>query len=149
MFMKRIFLTLFAVLLTGIAAWIMYFLSSNDLNIQGGLPFMVLLNILFVANLALILYVTYRVAQDQAISDRWIETIKQIGGFAAAWGTWSTILGLFFAFDAIEASKEVIPFQVICGGLKVAIITVEYGLIIFCHSLLAYIGLNLSRTQTA
>jgi hypothetical protein len=145
--MRKIFLVVFGALLLLSALRLMYFLTANDLNIQGGLPFMIILNVLLVANLGLIIYVTAAFIRQRQVDGRLLETIKQIGGLAAAWGTWSTILGLFYAFDAIEGSKEIIPFPVISGGLKVAVITVLYGLIIFCHSLIAYIGLNLSKPQ--
>jgi hypothetical protein len=147
--MKNIFLIVFAFILLGLALWIMYFLSANDWNRQGGFMFMIVLNILFIVNVGLIIYSAFALIQGRPVDARLFETIKQIGGLAAAWGTWSTILGLFFAFDAIEAEKEIIPFQVICGGLKVAVITVLYGLIIFCHALIAYIGLNLSKRAAA
>jgi hypothetical protein len=146
--MRKIFLIVFALILTWAAIHLMYFLSANELNSQGGLPFMIILNFLFIVNIGLILYVIIAFARDKDVDARLIETIKQVGGLAVAWGTWSTILGLFYAFDAIEGSKEIIPFPVISGGLKVAIITVLYGLIIFCHALVAYIGLNLSKQQT-
>jgi hypothetical protein len=145
--MRKIFLVVFGVLLLLSALRLMYFLTANDLNIQGGMPFMLILNVLLVANLGLIIYVTAAFIRQRQVDGRLLETIKQVGGLAAAWGTWSTILGLFYAFDAIEGSKEIIPFPVISGGLKVAVLTVLYGLIIFCHSLIAYIGLNLSKPQ--
>jgi hypothetical protein len=143
--MRKIFLIALAASLLVMTVWIMYYLSAHELNIQGGYPFMIPLNFLFVANMGLIAYAILTYIQEKQLNPKWLEGIKQIGGLAAAWGTWSTIIGLFFAFDAIEASKDVIPFPVICGGLKVAVITVLYGLIIYCHSLLGYIGLNLSR----
>jgi hypothetical protein len=145
--MRKIFLVVFGALLLLSALRLMYFLTANDLNVQGGMPFMLILNVLLVANLGLIIYVIAAFIRQRQVDGRLLETIKQVGGLAAAWGTWSTILGLFYAFDAIEGSKEIIPFPVISGGLKVAVITVLYGLIIFCHSLIAYIGLNLSKPQ--
>ncbi|HWA34036.1 MAG TPA: MotA/TolQ/ExbB proton channel family protein [Cyclobacteriaceae bacterium] len=143
--MRKIFLIVFGVVLTLVVIQLMSFLISNDLNVQGGRPFMYVLNLLLMVNTVLILYVITVFSLGKNVDPRLIETIKQIGGLAAAWGTWSTILGLFYAFDAIEGSKEIIPFPVIAGGLKVAVITVLYGLIIFCHALVAYIGLNLTR----
>ncbi len=143
--MRKASLIILALLLFVIIVWIMYFLSVNEWNVQGGYPFMIILNVLFVVNMGLIIYVVTSSVLDKELNSKWLEAIKQIGGFAAAWGTWSTILGLFFAFDAIEASKDVIPLQVISGGLKVAVITVLYGLTIYCHALVAYIGLSLSR----
>lgn len=146
--MRKIFLIVLAVLLTWGAAYFLYFNSSHDLNRQGGMPFMVPLNLILVINMGLILYVIVAFVAEKTVDSRVLGSIKQIGGLAAAWGVWSTIIGLFFAFDAIEASQEVIPFRVISGGLKIAIITVLYGVIIYCHALVAYIGLNLLKKTT-
>lgn len=78
------------------------------------------------------------------MTTKYLEAIKQIGVLAAVFGSLGTIIGLFAAFDALEGMKEVLPFQVIMGGMKVAVITVIYGLFIFCLSMLAYILLKLS-----
>ena len=109
--------------------------------------FMAPLSMLFIINIGIFAYVLLAVIQKKQFNAKWLEAIKQIGGLAAAWGTWSTIFGLFQAFDAIEASADVIPFPVICGGLKVASLTVLYGLIIFCLSLLSFIILKLSTNN--
>jgi len=122
--------------------------SFSDLHIQGGMAFMLPLSLLFTINIVIFIYVLLAVVQKKQFNTKWLEAIKQIGGLAAAWGTWSTIFGLFQAFDAIEASPEVIPFPVICGGLKVASLTVLYGLAIFCLSLLSYIILKLTSQNT-
>ncbi len=123
-------------------------ISFYQLHIQGGPFYMFPLLLLFVLNICIFIYVLIAVLQKKQFNLKWLEAIKQIGGLAAAWGTYSTIIGLFYAFDALENSKDVIPFQVIMGGLKVAVITVLYGLIIFCLSLLAYIILKLVSQNT-
>lgn len=120
-------------------------ITFYNLHIEGGPYFMFPLSLLFLINIIIFIYVLIAVIQKKHFNAIWLESIKQIGGLAAAWGTFSTIIGLFFAFDALEASKDIIPFQVIMGGLKVAVITVLWGLIIFCLSLLAYIILKLAR----
>ncbi len=122
-------------------------ISFFDLHVQGGMMFMAPLSMLFIINIGIFAYVLLAVIQKKQFNAKWLEAIKQIGGLAAAWGTWSTIFGLFQAFDAIEASADVIPFPVICGGLKVASLTVLYGLIIFCLSLLSFIILKLSTNN--
>lgn len=122
-------------------------ISFFDLHVQGGMMFMAPLSMLFIINIGIFAYVLLAVIQKKQFNAKWLEAIKQTGGLAAAWGTWSTIFGLFQAFDAIEASADVIPFPVICGGLKVASLTVLYGLIIFCLSLLSFIILKLSTNN--
>jgi hypothetical protein len=123
-------------------------ISFYSLHIEGGPFYMFPLTLLFLINIGIFVYVLIAVNQKKAFNTKWLEAIKQIGGLAAAWGTYSTIIGLFYAFDALEASKDIIPFQVIMGGLKVAVITVLWGLIIFCLSLLAYIILKLASRNS-
>lgn len=124
-------------------------ISFYSLHIEGGPPFMFPLSFLFLVNICIFGYVAIAVIQKKPFNPNWLEAIKQIGGLAAAFGTWGTLMGLFFAFSALEESKDIIPFQVIMGGLKVGLITVLYGLIIFCLSMLAYISLKLvSRTTS-
>jgi len=114
-----------------------------DLHIQGGLPFMVIMTILFIVNFLMFIYALTAIILKNRVHKNFLEAIKQIGGFAAAWGAWSSIAGLFFAVNAIEASTEIIPFQVISGGMKVALLTVLYGIFIFSVSMAAYILLKI------
>ncbi len=114
-----------------------------DLHVEGGLPFMAPLSVLLVANVCIVLFIVASLIQKKEVNGRWFGAIKQIGGLAAAWGTFGTIVGLYSAFQALEATPEVLPFQVIMGGLKVGMITMIYGLVIYCISLLAYIILKL------
>ena len=125
-------------------------ISFYSLHIEGGPPYMFPLLLLFVLNIGIFIYILITMIQKKPFNPKWLEAIKQIGGLAAAYGTFGTLIGLFFAFDALEALEVMIPLQVIMGGLKVALVTVLYGLIIFCLSLLAYIILKLvSRNSPA
>jgi hypothetical protein len=45
--------------------------------------------------------------------------------------------------------KDPLPLDVIMGGLKVGLITVIYGLIIFITSLAAFIGLQAMSKKSA
>ncbi|MBK5280264.1 MAG: MotA/TolQ/ExbB proton channel family protein [Bacteroidia bacterium] len=119
-----------------------------SLHIEGGPPFMFPLLLLFVINIGIFIYILISLIQKKQFNPKWLEAIKQIGGLAAAYGTFGTLIGLFFAFDALEEMEEMIPLQVIMGGLKVALVTVLYGLIIFCLSLLAYIILKLASRNS-
>lgn len=110
---------------------------------------MIPLSIMFALNITLSSYGFIMVAQNKVLQERWVITIKQIGGLAAAWGAWSTIIGFFYMFDAIEASPKDIPIQVIAGGVKVGLITVLYGLLILCLSMLACIILKLANRPSA
>ena len=120
-----------------------------DTYIAGGVQFMHPVTILLVANIAITGYIIYNRTLSKTISPKWIETIKHLGGFAAAIGTFGTLVGLFMAFNALEHSEQVIPFQVIMGGLKVALINVLYGLIVFLISMICYIVLKLRQPGNA
>lgn len=121
--------------------------TLSELYSWGGTPFMQILSLLFLANILIVFYILISLIQKKQFNSMWLEAIKQIGGFAVGFGTFSTLIGLFFAFGTLEESQEVIPFQVIMGGLKAGLIGPLYGLIIFCTSLLAYIILKLSVRQ--
>lgn len=120
-----------------------------EYHLMGGIEYMFPIFIMLLTIIGLIIYVSSTLIKKKVFNLKWLETIKHIGGFAAAWGTFSTLIGLFQAFDAIERAEEIIPFQVIMGGLKVGLITVLYGLIVFCISQLAYIILKLIVRQPA
>ena len=125
-------------------------ITFYNLHIEGGPPYMFPLLLLLVFNIAIFIYILITLIQKRHFNPKWLEALKQIGGLAAAYGTFGTLIGLFFAFNALEAMEVMIPLQVIMGGLKVALITVLYGLTIFCLSLLAYIILKLvSRNSPA
>lgn len=110
-----------------------------EYHIMGGIEYMTPIFIMFLINICLIIYVSINLVKKKAVNPKLLEGIKHIAGFAAVWGTFSTIIGLFQAFGALEQSEEIIPFQIIMGGLKVGLITVLYGLIVYCISQMAYI----------
>jgi biopolymer transport protein ExbB/TolQ len=117
--------------------------SLIDLHFEGGAVFMFPLAILL-TNIGLILYSIFALIQKKVLPTKYLEAIKLIGILAAVFGSLGTMIGLMAAFDALEGMKEMLPFQVIMGGMKVAVLTVVYGLFIFCLSMLAYIILKLS-----
>lgn len=110
-----------------------------DLHIEGGASFMFPIAILLITNLCLIGYLLFNLISKKSLPAKPLELLKHIGGFALAWGAFGTLVGLFAVFNALEAMTEMIPFNVLCGGLKVALITVLYGFITFLISLLSYI----------
>lgn len=118
-----------------------------ELHIEGGRIFMYPLSIMALLNILITVFIIFTLVKMDTIHTRWLESIKHIGGLAAAWGTWSTIYGLFNIFKAIESSEESFPIQMIAGGLQTALITIIYGVFIFCFSLLAYIVLKLTASN--
>jgi hypothetical protein len=113
-----------------------------DIYRAGGTQFMHPLTLILLVNLGLIIFALITKFQKKTIKGNILEMIRQLGGLALAWGVFSTVVGLFFAFDALEGMKETLPLAVIMGGLKVALITIIYGLIIFIFSLISFIGLR-------
>lgn len=113
--------------------------TLSQLYDWGGALWMHPITLLFLINIGIIIYAIISKFVSKQLDSKWIEAMKQLSGLALAWGTFASLAGLFQAFEALEESKEVIPFQVIMGGLKVGLITVLYGLIVFCISQVAYI----------
>jgi hypothetical protein len=128
---------------------LMVLLQTGTIYRSGGVMFMHPLSLLFIVNIIIIGYVIAMRAGRKEISLRWIEAIRHIANLAAVFGVFSTLIGLFFAFSALESSAEIIPFPVISGGLKVSLITVLYGLIIFMISYSFYIVLKATHKTSA
>lgn len=122
--------------------------SITQFHQDGGTIFMYPLSTLLLINVCLIIYQVTRIVQKKSLVPQQIEIVKQIGLLAAAFGALCTILGLFEAFGALSRGNQVWPFQVIMGGMKVALITALYGLLIYCISLFAYILLQLTSTKS-
>jgi len=120
-----------------------------DIYVAGGTFFMHPLTFLLLINLGLIIFVIITRLQKKKLNKNFLEAIRQVGGLALAYGALSTLVGLFWAFDALEGMKETLPLNVIMGGLKVALITVLYGLIIFIFSLISFIGLRSMTNNSA
>ncbi len=91
------------------------------LFIEGGPTFMAVLTVL----LAGLCFAAWK-------APRWV---KEIGAFALCFGFFSMLLGLRQICDAIQQVGEV-SMAVLCGGLKVSLIPVLYGMIIYLISLL-------------
>jgi len=124
-------------------------MSLSELHTAGGRPFMLFIDLLGISNLAIAGYLVFTIVKGRPMPDKLLEIFKHVGGFALAWGAFSTLVGLFFAFGALEEMTETLPFNIISGGLKVALITVLYGMVVYMLTLLAYIGFQLTRKTTA
>ena len=60
---------------------------------------------------------------------------KEIGAFTLAFGFFSLLLGLRQMFDFLQMADQPVNINIIYGGLKVALIPVLYGIIIYLVSL--------------
>ena len=107
------------------------------------------LSLIFLIVIGLTGFAILSAIQKKRINEKVLEFIRQLGGFALAWGTFGTIIGLYFAFKSLSEMSETLPLNVIMGGLKVGLITVIYGLIIFLFSLAASIGLQAVNKNSA
>ena len=56
--------------------------------------------------------------------------IGHIGLFALVWGFLGQLIGLIGAFDSVQAAGDVAP-SVLAGGLKVALLSPTFGMIVF------------------
>ena len=118
-------------------------MSLIDTYIAGGVQYMHPLTLLLLTNLGILGYFIFLKTKGRVRAPKWVEAIKHVSGVALAYGTFGTLVGFFQAFDALEHMDTVLPFQVIMGGLKVALINILYGLIIFFISMVCYIVLKL------
>lgn len=111
---------------------------------------MSVLSIAFTTILAATVLNIIRLSKDNYIPAKQIliiKDIKAIGVFAIVWGIFGQSIGLFSAFQAIEAAADISP-AMIYGGLKVSMITTLYGSFIFLLSWLIYlIMINWSRKK--
>jgi hypothetical protein len=123
--------------------------SFFEMHVVGGMEYMTPITLLLLIDIGITVFILLARVKKKEISYRWVESVKHVGGVAAAFGTLGTLAAFFMAFDALEKSKEIIGFQIIMGGLKVALITVIYGLIVFCLSLIVYILLKITTRNSA
>ena len=70
-----------------------------DLHVEGGLPFMAPLSVLLAVNVCIVLFIVASLIQKKEVDRRWFGAIKQIGGLAAAWGTFGTIAGIVWGIQ--------------------------------------------------
>jgi hypothetical protein len=105
-----------------------------NLHIEGGMIYMAILSILFIANLVMIAYAFYLKYVKLTDSKKLSLVIHHISLIALVWGVLSTSVGLFNAFGSMAKMETTLPLNVIMGGLRVAMITAIYGMIIFVVS---------------
>ena len=86
--------------------------------------------------------------EDVEKSRHRLSYIKSVGLFALVTGLLGQLIGLYTAFQYIEAAGSVSP-AMLAGGLKVSSITSLYGMLIFIISYLVWVLLDvfLSRSQ--
>jgi hypothetical protein len=113
-----------------------------DLHVTGGMEYMLPLSVLFIANVGVFAFLVFERLTKKMVRQTLLDLIRHLGMLALAYGVFGTVTGLMQAFGALSEIKESLPIHVIMGGLKVAMITVVYGLIIFLVSLLMVLVLQ-------
>lgn len=62
--------------------------------------------------------------------DETIEYLKSFGWLTAAWALLGHTIGLITGFDAIASAQDISPL-ILAGGLKIALLTLVMGSIVF------------------
>jgi biopolymer transport protein ExbB/TolQ len=76
--------------------------------------------------------------------DKTITLVSSISLFALVWGFLGQMIGLITAFDTIEAVGDISP-AVLAGGLKIAILSPLFGMIVFLIARIGIIILNILK----
>lgn len=71
-----------------------------------------------------------------------ITLVSSISLFVLVWGFLGQMLGLIGAFDAVQAAGDIAP-SILAGGLKVAILSPLFGMIVFLIARIGIIILNI------
>jgi len=94
----------------------------------------------------LTLYSSYRLLRPGASADlrtkAFVDAVLFWGGFAAVWGVLGTLIGVTIAAQAIEAAGDV-STSLVWGGIKVAMLTSLFGMLIMVVSSLIWFALQL------
>lgn len=123
-------------------------MSIYQLHSEGGMNYMAPLSIILVGIVGVTGYVIYGIIRNTPIHPNWLEAIKQLGMLGLALGTLGTLIAFFQAFGDLSRAGDTIPFDVIMGGLTVALYTVIYGFVIFSFSLATYLILRFVKKNS-
>jgi hypothetical protein len=117
---------------------------GDVLNSMGFMRYPLMFSLLTVTGLALLS--AARVFRPRAVPDRhtkaWIDAILFWGGFAVICGVLGTLVGIIIAAQSIEAAGEV-STTLVWGGIKVALLTSAFGVMILAFAALLWFGLQL------
>jgi len=96
--------------------------------------------------LSLALFSAYRLFRPEAAPDlrtkAFVDAILFWGAFAVIWGVLGTLIGITIAAQAIEAAGAV-STTLVWGGIKVALLTSLFGMLILVIAALIWFGLQL------
>lgn len=100
-----------------------------------------------IALIAVLISLISRRVTGKPLSIYWLNALRHIGGWSLVAGVFGSLAGLFQAFGALEEIKEGLPFYIIAGGMKVALINILYGCLVYLLALTAYIILNVTQKR--
>jgi hypothetical protein len=75
-----------------------------------------------------------------------ITLVSSVSLFVLVWGFLGQMIGLITAFDAIEAAGDISP-AMLAGGLKIAILSPLFGMVVFLIARIGIIILNLFQKE--
>jgi hypothetical protein len=105
---------------------------------EGGPLFMYTTLILLIVIIALLI----RAFVKPTTRPKTITLVSSISLFVLVWGFLGQMIGLITAFDAIEAAGDISP-SMLAGGLKIAILSPLFGMVVFLIARIGIIILNL------
>lgn len=77
-------------------------------------------------------------------TDKWRKLLSSISLFALVWGFLGQMIGLITAFDTIDGSGGVSQ-SVLAGGLKIALLSPVFGMVVFLVARIGIIALILKK----
>tara|TARA_R110001583_G_scaffold192694_1_gene359534 strand:+ start:6171 stop:6560 length:390 start_codon:yes stop_codon:yes gene_type:complete len=107
---------------------------------EGGPLFMYTTLILLIVIIALLI----RGFLKKEARQKTITLVSSISLFVLVWGFLGQMLGLITAFDAIEAAGDISP-SMLAGGLKIAILSPLFGMVVFLIARIGIIILNVLK----
>jgi len=113
----------------------------KDLFFMGGPGFMSVLTLLLIFMVAWMVYhfIAFFNSQQPNLEKglRKMRYGKSIGLFAMIIGILGQLIGMYYAFSAIEQASDISP-ALVYGGLKVSMIAPLYGMFIYLLSILLW-----------
>ncbi|SDW52712.1 MotA/TolQ/ExbB proton channel family protein [Lutibacter oricola] len=107
---------------------------------EGGPLFMYTTLFLLIVILALLI----RGFVKPTARDKTVTLVSSISLFVLVWGFLGQMLGFISAFDAVQAAGDVSP-AMLAGGIKVAILSPLFGMIVFLIARIGIIILNILK----
>lgn len=117
----------------------------KELFLMGGVLFMSVLTLLFIANVAWFIYhfsLFMINSRDLEFTLHKLNYGKSIGLFSMITGIFGQLIGLYSAFVAIEQAADISP-TLVFQGIKASMIPSLYGILIYLISILLWFLLSI------